>query len=234
MSQIKKVGIVPTADLFYTDNVYDDKYHFPNTYIIRATEAGMMPVGVLPVNGRIESGILDECDCFILCGGRRIWPFQIQVVEHAVKTGKKLIGICLGHQSVHTYFKVAEEAEKRGYTGPAADLYEEMLENGVSFLKEVEGHRAPILPRGNEDSTKHRVLLKEGSLISRILGGRTEIMGASLHKFCAYDVAPGVTVSGLSEDGVIEAIEYGDHILGTQFHPDVDDSLHELFDFLRS
>ena len=233
MSKITKAGIVPTADLFYTENQYDDKYHFPDTYVVRAIEAGMLPVGILPAGGRITTDILDECDCFIICGGKHIWPFQVQVVEHAVKTGKKLIGICLGHQSVHTYFKVAEEAEKRGYNGPAADLYEEMCRDGFRFLKEVEGHRAPLLPRGDKESTKHKVILKEGSRISRILSGRTEIMGASLHSFQVFDVAPGVEISGMSEDGIIEAIEYGDNIIGTQFHPDVDDKLHELFDWLK-
>lgn len=50
---MKKVGIVPTADLFYTDNVYDDKYQFPNTYVTRAVEAGMLPIGILSVDGRV-------------------------------------------------------------------------------------------------------------------------------------------------------------------------------------
>ena len=228
-----KVGLVPTADLFYTEHVYDDKYHFPDTYVIRATEAGMMPIGILPVSGRITSDILPECDCFILCGGKSVWPFHVQVVEYAVRTGKKLIGICLGHQAVHTYFKVAEEAKKRGYTGPAADLYDTMTAEGFRFLREVEGHRAKILPRGDKECTKHKVLLREGSHISQILGGRTEIMGASFHSLCVFDVAEGVTVSRMSEDGIIEAIEYGDNIIGTQFHPDVDNQLHELFDFLK-
>ena len=228
---MKTVGIVPTADLFYTDNVYDDKYHFPNTYVTRAVESGMLPVGILSVDGHVVKESLELCDCFILCGGKHIWPFQLQVIDHAVKTGKKLIGICLGHQSIHTYFKVREEMQKRGAEGDIGEFWEQLQKEGVTYLKEVPGHRYPSLPRGHEELTKHRVLLKEGTLIRRLCGSDV-IMGASLHTFVAYDVAEGVTVSGMSEDGWIEAIEYGTGIIGTQFHPDVDSELKCIFDYI--
>ena len=34
------------------------------------------------------------------------------------------------------------------------------------------------------------------------------------------------------DDGVVEGTEYGDNILGVQGHPEVDDLLPELFQFL--
>jgi gamma-glutamyl-gamma-aminobutyrate hydrolase PuuD len=39
-------------------------------------------------------------------------------------------------------------------------------------------------------------------------------------------------VTGYAEDGTIEAIEYGDKIVGVQFHPEVDEKLLSLFSFL--
>lgn len=228
---MKRVGIVPTADLFYTDNVYDDKYHFPNTYVTRAVEAGMMPIGILSVNGRVVKESLELCDCFILCGGKHIWPFQIEVIDHAVKNGKKLLGICLGHQAVHSYFKTVEEMKRRGYTGDIGDFWQTLEEEGITFLRDVAGHRWEKLPRGHESDTKHKVLVKEGSLLNRITG-KTELMGASLHRLAVFDPAPSVAVSALAEDGTIEAIEYGDQIIGTQFHPDVDSELNCIFEYL--
>lgn len=228
---MKKVGIVPTADLFYTDNVYDDKYHFPNTYVKRAVEAGLLPVGILSVDGRVVKESLPECDCFILVGGKRIWPYQIQVIDHAVKTGKKVLGICLGCQSIHTYFKAIEEMRKQGATGDPGEFWEMQKQAGVSYLKQVEGHRWNILPRGHEDDTKHKVFVKEGTLFYEITKS-PELMGASLHTFACEDPAPGVIVSALSPDGVIEAIEYGRNVIGTQFHPDVDSKLSCIFSWL--
>lgn len=228
---MKRVGIVPTADLFYTDNVYDDKYHFPNTYVTRAVEAGMMPIGILSVDGRVVKESLELCDCFILCGGKHIWPFQIEVIDHAVKNGKKLLGICLGHQAVHSYFKTVEEMKRRGYTGDIGDFWQTLEEEGITFLRDVAGHRWEKLPRGHESDTKHKVLVKEGSLLNRITG-KTELMGASLHRFAVFDPAPGVVVSALAEDGTIEGIEYGDRIIGTQFHPDADTELNCIFEYL--
>ena len=228
---MKTVGIVPTADLFYTDNVYDDKYHFPNTYVTRAVEAGMLPVGILSVDGFVVKEALELCDCFILCGGKHIWPFQLEVIDHAVKNGKKLLGICLGHQAVHTYFKVTEEMERRGETGEIGPFWDALCAQGVTYLRGVEGHRWEKLPRGHESDTKHKVLVQEGSLLHRITG-KTELMGASLHRLAVFDPAPGVRVSALAEDGTIEAIEYGDKILGTQFHPDVDAELNCIFEYL--
>ena len=228
---MKKVGIVPTADLFYTDNVYDDKYHFPNTYVTRAVEVGMIPVGILSVDGRVVKESLEDCDCFILCGGKHIWPFQLEVIDHAVKNGKKLLGICLGHQSIHTYFKVVEEMKKRGYDGDIGDFWLKLESEGVTYLKDVTGHKWEILPRNHESDTKHKVFVKEGTLLHRITG-KTELMGASLHRLAVYDPAPGVTISAFAEDGTAEAIEYGDQILGTQFHPDVDAELNCIFAYL--
>lgn len=228
---MKKVGIVPTADLFYTDNVYDDKYHFPNTYVKRAVEAGMIPVGILSVDGRVVKESLNDCDCFILCGGKHVWPFHMEVIDHAVKNGKKILGICLGHQALHCYLKTSEEMKKRGYAGDIGDFWEELSKDGNPYLVGVEGHKWLTLPRGHENDTKHRVLVKEGTLLHKITGV-TELMGASLHKFAVGDTAPGEVISAVAEDGTVEGIEYGDKVIGTQFHPDVDTELGCIFEYL--
>lgn len=72
----KIVGIVPQAEPFDTDNVYDDKYHFVNTYCVRAAEAGLEPIGVLPVDKKIRSSVLDLCDCFLIQGGASFVSFR--------------------------------------------------------------------------------------------------------------------------------------------------------------
>ena len=232
----KTVGIVPYApDFGKTESRYNDKYYFTDTYAERALEAGLLPLGVLPVRERIRSDILELCDAFILQGGAAINPFHIEIIDHAVRTGKKLLGICLGCQALQCYFQTRKEAEERGWQGNLGDLYLRLKnEERYIFLKKLEGHYPnPVLPRDEAgvEATKHEVILEEGSNLSKILG-KTRIIGASFHHFCIGAPAPGLTVAGRAEDGTIEAVEAGDRIIGTQFHPDVDQKLHELFDWL--
>ncbi|MBR5738741.1 MAG: gamma-glutamyl-gamma-aminobutyrate hydrolase family protein [Lachnospiraceae bacterium] len=230
----KVVGIGPYApDFGKTEDRYADKYYFTDTYEVRSKEAGLIPIGVLPVKCFIQTEILDLCDSFIIQGGLAVGPFHLEVIDHALKTGKKVLGICLGCQSIQKYFGTVAEAEKRGYTGPIGPFFEKLqAEGNHSFLKEAKGHYLnPILPRGELDRVKHPVHLDADSHLAKILG-TTEVMGASLHYYCIGEPAPGIRVVGHADDGTIEAIEVGETMIGTQFHPDVDGELHQIFDWL--
>ena len=232
----KVIGIIPNAPLYgETENRYDDHYVFCDTYVVRVREAGMIPVGILPVEGRIRTEALDLCDAILLQGGKYVLSYHVDAVDHAVKTGKKALGICLGCQALQCYFSVLEEAKKRNWQGTPGDLYEQLGEEKNQFLARVAGHRPQnYLPRpeAEVEAIKHRVTLTPGSLAARVFG-TTELMGASIHIYCIGTPAPGLFVSGRADDGVVEVVEAGEKILGTQFHPDVDDTLHQVFDWLR-
>lgn len=228
----KIVGIVPFASGFDTENVYEDKYFFTNTYGVRAVEAGLSPIGVLPVDREIKGSVLSLCDCFLLIGGRGIGRFHMEVIDHAVKNGKKVLGICLGCQAIESYFKTVDVARETGWEGSIADLYMKLREEEEHpFLKRVEGHRPGELYRGRADELKHKVNLVEGTNVRNIIGSDS-LLGASLHIYAVGECPSGLTVAGYSEDGVIEAVEHGDTVIGTQFHPDADDKLPQFFTWL--
>jgi len=229
----KVVGIVPTAPIYgKTDRLYNDIYKFTDTYCRRVTEAGMLPLGILPVQERLVSSSPELCDAFLIQGGEYPRPYHMDVIDHAVKTGKKVLGICLGCQCIQSYFAVKAEAEKRRWTGSLAELYDQLFEEGnCPFLVRVANHQKGPLLRLDPDAAKHKVILSEDSMLAKIFG-RTEIMGASLHVLCIGEPAPGLTVTGRAEDGTVEAVEHGDTIIGVQFHPDVDTKLSEIFDWL--
>ncbi|MBQ3866401.1 MAG: gamma-glutamyl-gamma-aminobutyrate hydrolase family protein [Clostridia bacterium] len=230
----KVVGIVPTSPRFGTqENRYDEAYKFSDTYAQRILEAGAVPVGVLPVGNRLRTDVLDLCDAILSQGGSKVNPYHIDAVDHAVRTGKKMLGICLGCQSIQAYFYTRSIARAEGWQGALSDLFAQLTErDAFRFLSRVEGHGTGNgLPRENLDAIKHKVILDEGSRAAAIFGAR-EVMGASIHHYAVADPAPGVRVTGRAEDGVVEVIECDPAIIGVQFHPDVDTALPGIFRWL--
>ena len=225
------VGIASPAFLFENEKTNLDVYRFSNNYNKRVYECGGIPVGILPQDGRIPDGVLDTFDSFIICGGVQMWPHHLQVVDYAVKSGKPLLGICLGMQMIHRYFKLKEWAEEAGYTGDLFEFFEQH-HNDPAFttLVEVKGHQKDVL-RGRENEAKHRVNLAAGSHIARLVGS-DHVYAATVHRYCVYEPSSALTVTGYAEDGTIEVIEYGNKIVGVQFHPEMDDTLLSLFSFL--
>ncbi|MBQ2697890.1 MAG: gamma-glutamyl-gamma-aminobutyrate hydrolase family protein [Clostridia bacterium] len=227
----KIVGIVPSARLFETDDPYQDRYTFINSYALRLAENGGAPIGLLSQNGRLLPEPLELTDALLICGGTKILPFHFEAVDYAVRSGKPLLGVCLGMQVIHAYFLVADEAGRRGYEGPLLDLYEQMKKERHMFVLPVEHHWDVPIRRGQEEAVKHPLRIAPGSLLHRLLG-QDEIRGASMHHYRVNNPSPRLTRSAHTADGTIEALEYGEQILGIQFHPEVDSQLDPLFRFL--
>ena len=117
------IGVVPGAKLFGSEDLYADQYLFVNGYPKRILANGGTPVGILSSDGYAAEDSLSLCDAFVFCGGARFYPYHFQVMEYAAKSGKPVLGICLGMQMMNTYFLVAEEAERRGWDGPLLALF---------------------------------------------------------------------------------------------------------------
>jgi gamma-glutamyl-gamma-aminobutyrate hydrolase PuuD len=62
--------------------------------------------------------------------------------------------------------------------------------------------------------------------------GRTSLRAASFHRLQVPPSQKLLTINAWSADGVVEGVEYADHMLGVQFHPEVDGLLPEIFSFL--
>ena len=80
-----------------------------------------------------------------------------------------------------------------------------------------------------------RIFVAKGSMLYRIMGTE-ELMVNSFHHQAVKDPSPLVTVTALSEDGVVEAYEWtgkGRWLLAVQFHPEMllrgDDNWLRLF-----
>jgi len=227
----KVIGIVPSAQLFEGDDPYQDRYLFINSYPVRLTQCGGVPIGLLSADGRLIEEALELTDAVLICGGTRIFPYHFEAVEHCVRRGKPLLGVCLGMQVIHTWFVVADEAERRGYEGPLLELYQEMKRERHMFVLPVAHHWDLPIRRGQEEAVKHPVSLLPKTHLRRLLGVE-QVRGASMHNYRIEAPSPRLTVSAVTADGTIEGIEFQDHIIGVQFHPEVDGQLDQLFCFL--
>lgn len=233
----KVIGVVPKGILFDQEKAAtSDLYHLGNNYIKRVTEAGGIAVCLAPVDGRISQEQLELCDGFIVQGGTQMWPYHFQVIHHAATTGKKLLGICLGMQLVHRYYKMLDVIAEMGLEGPADEVMIDLFYNkeiGHNFLHRIEGHRMAGITRQDTDCVKHDVTVVPGTILHRLLG-RDVARAASFHNWRAEEPSASVTVNAWSTDGTntIEGVENGKNILGVQFHPEVDDLLPEIFKFL--
>ena len=233
----KIIGVVPAAIMGdMTKSNMNDYYKVANNYTKRVLEAGCVPIAMAPVDYWLTEEALDLCDGFIVQGGDEFYAYHFQVIHHAITHGKKYLGICLGEQLIYVYLELKRRVEERGYEGDLIKgICDYIEEQGPTFSvqEKVEGHRSGAMPRGQEDVAKHDVNIVPGTLLHRVLGKDT-VRAASFHYLNTPPAQNLVTINAWSAkgDGVVEGTEYGDKILGVQFHPEVDDLLPELFKFL--
>ena len=227
----KLVGLLSPAKMYEDPNPRRDEYYFGNNYSNRIYDLGATPLGILPSDGHVSEKVLERFDSFLLLGGHKFWPYHFEVMQHALDTGKPLLGICLGMQTICMYFKIRDLMAEMGVTGDMCEFYHTTLrKDAVHGLGRVEGHLKEHI-RGHEDDTKHTVLLTPGSHISRLVGADT-LRAGTFHSFCVQNPSPSIEVTGRAEDGTIEVVEYGEKILGVQFHPEIDRKLMGIFDIL--
>ena len=233
------IGVVPASSLGdMKKSTMGDHYRVGNNYTKRVTEAGCVPIGMTPVDYWLSEEALDLCDGFIVQGGDEFYPYHYQVIHHAITHGKRYLGICLGEQLIYVYLELRRRVEERGYEGDlvkAICAYIDEQGPGFSVQERIPDHYSPPMTRGGEDAAKHDVKIVPGTLLHRVLGKAT-VRAASFHYLHTPPTQTLVTVNAWSEkgDGVVEGTEYGENILGVQFHPEVDELLPEIFTFLSA
>jgi putative glutamine amidotransferase len=131
--------------------------------------------------------------------GRDAWEFAL--FSAAMKRGIPVMGICRGHQLINIAM--------------GGTLYQD--------LRAQKPGAAAHNPEGFPvDRLFHSISISEDSLLHRVFGKST-IRVNSFHHQAVADLAPGLAVSALSPDGVIEgfeSIDKGKFLVGVQFHPE--------------
>ncbi|OQB25455.1 MAG: putative glutamine amidotransferase [Firmicutes bacterium ADurb.Bin182] len=193
-----------------TCGLKEDCYELNKKYVEQIAEAGGEPV--ILCRG-FDS--LEMLDGLLLTGGGDVAPglagtpesplvngidherdeLEFKLCRSAGKLGMRVLGICRGAQVINCAM--------------GGSLYYDIEE----CLRVNEGHKY----RG--EVIYHEISVKKDTLLHRLLGGNVKVN--SYHHQAVRDAAPGFTVSALSPEGIVEAIENKEeNILGVQWHPE--------------
>ncbi len=160
---------------------------------------------ITPFEQSMIEDYLKICDGIVLPGGNKIFYYEYFIVKYAIEHNIPILGTCLGMQIMAT-----------------CDAPQPLVRNETAIE-----HNQPGVP------AVHQVHLEKNSQLAKILG-KQAFMVNSRHSYHIED--PGIyKISGYSEDGLIEAIEYpnNDFNIGVQWHPertyDVDNQARQLW-----
>lgn len=206
-------------------------------YYRSVLEAGGTPL-IIPPSDDTDAmvSLLERVDALILSGGGDINPLylgeeplhelgginpardwhELMLVRLAANRQIPILGICRGIQVMTAAF--------------GGKLYQDIYKEAAATLKhsqETDRHVAT-----------HTIHITSSSLLQRIFGTETLPVN-TFHHQAVKEAAPGFTVSALSPDGLIEAVESTEHksMIGVQWHPECmilggDRSMMPLFEWL--
>ena len=120
-----------------------------------------------------------------------------QILEHAYRTRKSVLGICFGMQSLNVY-------------------------RGGTLVQHIAAQVPGALEHENR-AVDHTIALEPGSRLAEWTGGIREVRVNSTHHQSPDRIGSGLRVAARAPDGVIEAIEgdSSDHfVLGVEWHPE--------------
>jgi len=203
----KIVGIIANTLGFNSTNPFDDKYFAQNQYVEAVLKNGGIPIIIPAVNLKLNYDALKICDAFIITGGKKYHKYHFLAVDYALKSGKKLLGICMGMQIIGMYFN---------------NDYDE------KSLKYIDGHYFDQITHHNKELLIHDVNFDKGSILYSLFGSYLKVN--SIHKQVLKYVCFPLKISGKYND-VIETVEYK-NILGVQFHPELMKEGNKLFKWL--
>jgi putative glutamine amidotransferase len=214
----------------------DQRFTLPREYVDAVRRAGGLPLLVPPVAGMVED-VLSRVDALILAGGGDLDPahyggrphetiynlnrerdeFELELARLFLGTGRPLLGICRGMQTLNVAL---------GGT---------LIEHLPDVVGETVLHRLP--PR---EPGRHAVRVAQDSRLAAILG-EPEFVSATWHHQAVRRPAEGLRIVAHAPDGTVEAAEMPEHpwLIAVQWHPELtaaeDPVQQRLFDdFIRA
>ena len=157
---------------------------------------------IVPLLTRLDKdnlkALINLCDGIIIPGGSKWYEYDVFIYKYALSRNIPILGICLGMQMM---------ASTNGESN--------------SILDTTVRNNTTINHQQRDKKFVHKVNILDGSFLSSLIG-KNVIYVNSNHNYHVSKVDNHFIISGLSEDGIIEAIEYPNKrfVLGVQWHPE--------------
>lgn len=198
------------------------------TYVNAVIQAGGVPVILPLVRDSITAElVISRLDGIIMSGGEDFAPAYFNeeeipelgtvngprdtsdmlLMNTAIRHKLAILGICRGEQGLNVAL--------------GGSLYQDLPAQHPSAAAQ-DSTKMLLAHRQSEPSSTptQTISIAEGSYLHQILGV-TSLPVNSHHHQAVKDVAPGITVTAVTEDGVVEAFEALQYnIVATQFHPE--------------
>ncbi|MBO4784533.1 MAG: gamma-glutamyl-gamma-aminobutyrate hydrolase family protein [Lachnospiraceae bacterium] len=209
------IGIIPLVD-----EEKDSLWMLPG-YMNGISEVGGIPI-MLPLTSDADDikELLSKVQGILFTGGHDVNPaiyneapinqtvsfckerdaMESEVLKQVLEIDMPLLGICRGIQFINAYL--------------GGTLYQDIPTQFTSKLNHH--HQSPPY-----DKPVHKVIIKENSRLFSLLKKKSLEVN-SYHHQAVKDLAPGLSVMALAEDGLIEAIEIKDKKFAWafQWHPE--------------
>ncbi|MBR5917043.1 MAG: gamma-glutamyl-gamma-aminobutyrate hydrolase family protein [Lachnospiraceae bacterium] len=208
------IGIIPLVD-----EEKDSLWMLPG-YMNGISEVGGIPI-MLPLTSDADDikELLSKVQGILFTGGHDVNPaiyneapinqtvsfckerdaMESEVLKQVLEIDMPLLGICRGIQFINAYL--------------GGTLYQDIP---TQFTSKLNHHQSPPY-----DKPVHKVIIKENSRLFSLLKKKSLEVN-SYHHQAVKDLAPGLSVMALAEDGLIEAIEIKDKKFAWafQWHPE--------------
>lgn len=216
------IGIT-TGEIVNRDRPWSALVYGQSRNYVRAVEQAGGVAVLFPITADTEAieQLLGVVDGVVLSGGNDIDPalygeqlagaerisserdvYETSLVKQIIESGKPLLAICRGMQMLNVVH--------------GGTLYQDLVSDGIGV------HDHDGSSRGRADNhIVHDIQAVEGSRLASIIG-LEPINANSSHHQAVKDLGSGLRIAGMSDDGVVEAIELdGDGFrLGIQCHPE--------------
>ncbi len=203
-----------------------EREHFLMRCYARAIlSGGAIPVLLSPdMDDDMLSACMQKLNGIFLAGGNDVAPevfgedpipelgevnplrdqFEMRLVKKAYEMGMPVLGVCRGIQSMNVAL--------------GGTLWQDLPSQ---YRTEAGGRPIAHSQKRPDYYQSHTVQVKNGSQLHSIVGADS-LRVNSFHHQAVREPAPGMVVSAVSTDGVIEAIECPQHpfFVGVQWHPE--------------
>jgi gamma-glutamyl-gamma-aminobutyrate hydrolase PuuD len=198
-----------------------------HAYVDAVARAGGIPV-LLPPQEQGAEVLIERLDALVLTGGSDVAPeryeqqphprttvvrswrdeWELRLLDRALAADLPVLGVCRGVQLLNVAL------------GGTLDQH----------VPDRLGHQGHCPAPGVFGKT--RVALRSGSILAGLLGPEAKV--DCYHHQALGEVAPGLEVTGRSDDGSVEAVELPGRrfVLGVQWHPEQNGEDLRLFEAL--